>query len=152
MKCKLIKKRNIRPQLNVKNAHTKYFHSLKDSYVVAKMDIILCIWCNAICLCGLRLKNIFHISYIIVPLCIIFYKAHWPDQVHCDCEYLCVTKILRPLLYLKTQQWQQYYIEIKSNAFFLSYTLGLCYQIVPHCDIFMGVCLNEAFYEGVYES
>ncbi len=52
--------------------------------------------------------------------------------MHCDCEYLKrVTKILRSLLYLKTQQWQQYYIEIKSNTFFLSYTLGLCYANRP---------------------
>ncbi len=30
---------------------------LKGSYDVAKKNIILCIWCNAMCLCGLRLKN-----------------------------------------------------------------------------------------------
>ncbi len=27
---------------------------LKGSYDVAKKNIILCIWCNAMCLCGLR--------------------------------------------------------------------------------------------------
>jgi len=47
---------------------------LKGSYNVAKKSIILCIWCNEICLCGLRFKKhiIFHIMYIIVsPL--------WPN-------------------------------------------------------------------------
>ncbi len=46
------------------------------SYDVAKKNIILCIWCNAVCLCGLRLKkHIFHILYIIVaPLCSAFLK------------------------------------------------------------------------------
>ncbi len=41
---------------------------LKGSCVVAKKNIILCIWCNAMCLCGLRFKKhiIFHIMYIIV--------------------------------------------------------------------------------------
>ncbi len=50
---------------------------LKGSYDVAKKNIILCIWCNAMCLCGLRLKKhiIFHILYIIVaPLCSAFLK------------------------------------------------------------------------------
>ncbi len=40
-------------------------HMLKGSYDVAKNNII---WCNAMCLCGLRLKKhiIFHILFIIV--------------------------------------------------------------------------------------
>uniref|UniRef100_A0A673M2Z9 Ankyrin repeat and SOCS box containing 14b n=1 Tax=Sinocyclocheilus rhinocerous TaxID=307959 RepID=A0A673M2Z9_9TELE len=45
------------------------------SYDVAKKNIILCIWCNEMCLCGLRFKKhiIFHILYIIVsPLCPAF--------------------------------------------------------------------------------
>ncbi len=33
------------------------FSSLKGSYDVAKKNIILCIWCNAMCLCGLMLKK-----------------------------------------------------------------------------------------------
>ncbi len=57
---------------------------LKGSYDVAKKNIILCIWCNAMCLCGLSLKNIiFHILYIIIALLrsaflkrADFYKAH----------------------------------------------------------------------------
>ncbi len=61
---------------------------LKGSYDVAKKNMILCIWCNAMCLCGLRLKNIiFHILYIIVaPLCsaflkhVNFYKAHGSEK------------------------------------------------------------------------
>ncbi len=32
-------------------------HHLKRSYDVAKKNIIVCIWCNAMCLCGLRLKT-----------------------------------------------------------------------------------------------
>ncbi len=76
---------------------------LKGSYDVAKKNIIWCIWCNAMCLCSLRLKKhiIFHILYIIVaPLCpaflkrVDFYKAHRSEKrgvlwlasypVHCD--------------------------------------------------------------------
>ncbi len=59
---------------------------LKGSYDVAKKNII---WCNAMCLRGLRFKKhiIFHILYIIVaPLCsaflkrIDFYKAHRSEK------------------------------------------------------------------------
>ena len=49
--------------------------NLKGSYDAAKNNIILCIWCNEMCLCGLRFKKhiIFHILYIIVsPLCPAF--------------------------------------------------------------------------------
>ncbi len=62
---------------------------LKGSYDVAENNIILCIWCNAMCLCGLRLKKhiIFHVLYIIVaPLCsaflkrVYFYKAHRSEK------------------------------------------------------------------------
>ncbi len=62
---------------------------LKGSYVVAKKNIILCIWCNAMCLYGLKLKKhiIFHILYIIVaPLShaflkhVDFYKAHRSEK------------------------------------------------------------------------
>uniref|UniRef100_A0A673GDK9 Tyrosine-protein kinase n=1 Tax=Sinocyclocheilus rhinocerous TaxID=307959 RepID=A0A673GDK9_9TELE len=64
-------------------------HFLKGSYDVAKKNIILCIWCNEMCLCGLRFKKhiIFHILYIIVsPLCpaflkrVNFYKAHCSEK------------------------------------------------------------------------
>ncbi len=47
------------------------------AYDVAKKNIIWCIWCNAMCLCGLSFKKyiIFHILYIIVaPLCSAFLK------------------------------------------------------------------------------
>ncbi len=53
----------------------KSINFLKGSYDVAKKNIILCIWCNAMRLCALRLKKhiIFHILYIIVaPLCSAF--------------------------------------------------------------------------------
>ncbi len=53
------------------------FWALNGSYDVAKKNIIWYIWCNAMCLCGLRLKKniIFHILYIIVaPLCSNFLK------------------------------------------------------------------------------
>ncbi len=62
---------------------------LKGSYDVAKKNNILCIWCNAMCLCGLKLNKhiIFHILYIIVaPLCpaflkrVDFYKAHRSEK------------------------------------------------------------------------
>ncbi len=54
---------------------------LKGSHDVAKKNIILCIWCNAMCLWGLRLKKVvstanFHILYIIVaPLSSAFLKC-----------------------------------------------------------------------------
>ncbi len=76
---------------------------LKGSYDGAKKNIILGIWCNAMCLRGSRFKKhiILHILYIIVaPLCsaflkrIDFYKAHRSEKrgvprlasypVHCD--------------------------------------------------------------------
>ncbi len=62
---------------------------LKGSFDIAKNNIILCIWCNAICLRGLWFKKhiIFHILYIIVaPLypafmkCVDFYKAHRSEK------------------------------------------------------------------------
>uniref|UniRef100_A0A673NJD2 F-BAR domain only protein 2-like n=1 Tax=Sinocyclocheilus rhinocerous TaxID=307959 RepID=A0A673NJD2_9TELE len=45
--------------------HNKITKTLKGSYDVAKKNIILCIWCNEMCLCGLRLKKhiIFHILF-----------------------------------------------------------------------------------------
>ncbi len=45
-----------------------YHELLKGSYDIAKKNISLCIWCNAMCLCSLRLKKhiIFHILYNIV--------------------------------------------------------------------------------------
>ncbi len=59
--------------------------TLKGSYDIAKKNIILCIWCNAMCLCGLRIKK--HILYIIVaPLSPAFlkrsdfYKAHRSEK------------------------------------------------------------------------
>ncbi len=63
--------------------------NLKGSHDVAKKNIILCIWCNAMCLCSLMFKKhiIIHILYIIVaPLCSIFlkrvdfYKAHHSEK------------------------------------------------------------------------
>ncbi len=36
---------------------------LKGSYDVAKKNNIWCIWCNALCLCGLRLKNTLFSTY-----------------------------------------------------------------------------------------
>ncbi len=62
---------------------------LKGSYEVAKKNIILCIWCNAMCLFGLRFKKhiIFHTLYIIVAhLCstflkrVDFYKAYRSEK------------------------------------------------------------------------
>ncbi len=59
---------------------------LKWSYDVAKNNNI---WCNAMCLCGLKLKKhiIFHIVYIIfAPLCpaslkrVDFYNAHHSEK------------------------------------------------------------------------
>ncbi len=50
---------------------------LKGSYDDARNNIIMCIWCNAMCLRGLRKTKhlIFHIQYIIVaPLSPAFLK------------------------------------------------------------------------------
>ncbi len=62
---------------------------LKGSYDVAKNNIILCIWCNAMCLRGSRFKKhiVFNILYITVALLCLaflkrtdFYKAHRSDK------------------------------------------------------------------------
>ncbi len=39
------------------DCYKNVFHYFKGSYDIAKKNIILCIWCNAMCLCGLRLKK-----------------------------------------------------------------------------------------------
>ncbi len=59
----------------------------KESYDVAKKNINVCIWCNAMCLCGLRLKKhiILHLMYIIVaPLCHAFLKRSNVYKAHCS--------------------------------------------------------------------
>ncbi len=50
---------------------------LKGSCDVAKKNIILYIWCNAMCLCGLRLKKhiIFHILYSVCTQSSSFWEA-----------------------------------------------------------------------------
>ncbi len=76
-----------------KNVHylklLQYLFAIESMYDVAKKNNILCIWCNAMYLCGLKLKKhiIFNILYIIVsPLCstflkrIDFYKAHHSEM------------------------------------------------------------------------
>ncbi len=65
---------------------------LKGSHDVAKKNIILCIWCNAMCLRGLRFKKhiIFHIPYVIVaPLCPAFLKRIDLDKAHHSEKMLC---------------------------------------------------------------
>ncbi len=78
----------------------------------AKRNIIVCIWCNAMCLCGLRFEkhNIFHILYILVaPLCstflkrAIFYIAHrsekwgvlWLASYPVRCDWLNTSSVRR---------------------------------------------------------
>ncbi len=90
---------------------------LKGSYDVGKKNIILCVWCNAMCLRGSRFKKhiIFHILYIIVAhLCSTFLKRRFLQsssfwEARCAligqlssllwlAEYLKrVTEMLRPL-------------------------------------------------------
>ncbi len=86
--------------------------------MLLKITLFCGIWCNAMCLHGLRFKEhiIFHILYIIVPpLCsaflkhVDFYKAHrsenrgvlWLPAIQCIvwlAEYLKhVMQMLRPL-------------------------------------------------------
>ncbi len=115
---------------------------LKGSYDDSKNNIILCIWCNAICLRSLRFKKhiIFHILYIIVaPLCPAFlkhadfYKAHrsekrgvlWLARYPVCCDWPNTSGVLwnvTPLTIFGNTQgaWrQQYYSENRSYAFFL---------------------------------
>ncbi len=78
----------------------------------AKRNIIVCIWCNAMCLCGLRFEKhiIFHILYILVaPLCsaflkrAIFYIAHrsekwgvlWLVSYPVRCDWLNTSSVRR---------------------------------------------------------
>ncbi len=78
-------------QLNLDPLMAKlpWLNDLKGSYDVSKNNIILCIWCNAMCLRGSRFKKhiIFHTLYITVaPLCSAFlkkadfYKAHHSEK------------------------------------------------------------------------
>ncbi len=43
--------------------------NLKGSYDVAKKNIIWCIWCNAMCLCGLRLKKTHYFPHTVHYCC-----------------------------------------------------------------------------------
>ncbi len=45
------------PKSNIKSVVRFVHYILKGSYNVAKKNIILCIWCNAMCLHGLRFKK-----------------------------------------------------------------------------------------------
>ncbi len=68
---------------------SKSHSALKGSYDVAKNNIILCIWCNVMCVCGLRLKNTLFSTYCTLLLRLyalpfwntsIFHKAHHSDK------------------------------------------------------------------------
>ncbi len=114
-------------------------------YDVAKKSIIWCIWCNAMCLCGLRFKKhiLFHILYIIVaPLCPAFLKcsiftklivlksevcSDWPaiqsvvigrTPQACDGNVTPLT-VFGNTQCLTTWRRQKYYSENKSYAAFL---------------------------------
>ncbi len=49
-------------QPKVPQGHEKVL-CLKGTYDVAKNKIMLCIWYNAMCLCGLRFKNTYFSTY-----------------------------------------------------------------------------------------
>ncbi len=62
---------------------------LKGSYDVAKKNIGLRIWCNAMCLCGFKVQKTHyfpHTVLFVAPLCsdflkrIDFYKAHRSEK------------------------------------------------------------------------
>ncbi len=59
------------------NTHTyiklQNLYNLKRSCDVAKKNIIWCIWCNAMCLCGLRFKKYFLKR-------VDFYKSHHSEK------------------------------------------------------------------------
>ncbi len=71
---------------------------IKGSYDIAKRNIILCIWCNAMCLCSLRFKNTLFSTYCTLLLLLyalpfwnapiftklIVLRSDWPAIVHCD--------------------------------------------------------------------
>ncbi len=76
-------KSDFKPHINAikirfaKAGYCTFILQMQTSDDVAKKNVILFIWCNAMCLCSLRLKKhiIFHILYIIVaPLCPAFLK------------------------------------------------------------------------------
>ncbi len=50
---------------------------LKD---VAKNNIIWCIWCNAMCLCGLRLKNTLFSTYCTLLL-LLYAPPFWNESI-----------------------------------------------------------------------
>ncbi len=116
----------------------KIFGYLKGSYDDAKKNIILCIWWNAMCLCGLRFKKRFSFSHTVHYCCsslprlsgtstFLQSSLFWKKQCALIgqlssalrlAEYVkCVTEMLRPLPYLETHRvsttwrWQQQYSE-----------------------------------------
>ncbi len=137
---------------------TKLQKYLKGSYYVAKKNIILCTWCNAMCLSGLRFKkHIFHIPYIIVvPLCptflkhVDFYKAHrsvkrgvlWLASYPVRCDWPNTSSVWRKC-YATYHIWKhtassrhgggdnKTVARIKVTASFFSYTFGRCYANLP---------------------
>ncbi len=107
--------------------NTEYCETLKGSYDVAKKNIILCFWCNAMCLWSSRLKKhiIFHILYIIIAhLCPAFLKlflqssSFWEARcaligqlsgVLCLAKYLKrVTEIICPFPCCDAVSWPFY--------------------------------------------
>ncbi len=53
---------------------------LKGSYDVAKNNIILCIWCNAMCLFGLRFKNTLFSTYCTLLL-LLYAPPFWNASI-----------------------------------------------------------------------
>ncbi len=55
-------------------------NKLKKSYDIAKKNIILCIWCNAMCLCGLRFKTTLFSTYCTLLL-LLYAPPFWNTSI-----------------------------------------------------------------------
>ncbi len=93
---------------------------LKGSYDVAKNNIILCIWCNAMCLCGLRFK-----------------KHYFPHTVHCCSSMLRLAERHRFLQSSSFWEARCALIGQLSSALWLAEYLKRVTEILhplPYCD------------------
>ncbi len=121
-------------------AHTKMH--LKGWYDVAKNHIILCIWCNVICLRSLRKKK-HYFPHIVHYFCSSLKSEACSDWPLIQCIVIGRIPqafVLHPLPYLETPASPRQTIlqrEYKLHLLSLREHLGGVMQIFPHSDIDM---------------
>ncbi len=96
---------------------------LKRSYDVAKKNIILCIWCNAMCLCGLRLKKTLFSTYCTLLL-LLYAPPFWNTEIH---FYKAHCSEKRGVLWLASYP-------VRCDWPNTSSVRRKCYAPLPYCD------------------